>query len=123
MSPRSFVQALNSTGTVSLVMVSPSENFSQYLSAHSASDGIIIPADFSANYTLGKPVNVTVYGNPSQSSSAIVSGTVTGVINGFNLGYYPRYTNHRHNPDYGQFSGDQVHRFSGSGADRFFNTR
>jgi ABC-2 type transport system permease protein len=68
--------------------VSPSENFSQYLSAHSASDGIIIPASFSANYIAGTPVNVTVYGNPSQSSSAIVSGTVTGVVNGFNLKRY-----------------------------------
>jgi len=84
----SFVDALNSTGTLSVVVVSNSENFSQYLSAHSASDGLIIPSDFSANYVAGVPVNVTVYGNPSQSSSAIVSGTVTGVINGFNLKRY-----------------------------------
>jgi ABC-2 type transport system permease protein len=83
-----FLDNLTSTGTVSLVMVSPSENFSQYLSAHSASDGLIIPSDFSTNYTLGKPVSLTVYGNPSQSSSQIVSGTVNGVINGFNLGYF-----------------------------------
>jgi ABC-2 type transport system permease protein len=82
----SFLQAFDNS-TLTLVMVSPSENFSQYLSAHSASDGIIIPADFSANYVAGKPVNVTVYGNPSQSSSAIVSGTVSGVINGFNLAH------------------------------------
>src|SRR4030067_1159501 len=67
---------------------SASENFSQYLSVHSASDGIIIPADFSSNYIAGKPVNVTVYGNPSSSSSAIVSGTVTGVANAFNLNRY-----------------------------------
>jgi ABC-2 type transport system permease protein len=84
----SFVDALNHTGTINPVLVSSSENFSQYLSAHSASDGIIIPAGFSANYTAGEPVNVTVYGNPSQSSSAIVSGTVTGIINGFNLKRY-----------------------------------
>jgi ABC-2 type transport system permease protein len=84
----SFTASLNSTGTVKLVLVSNSENFSQYLSAHSASDGIIIPADFSANYAAGQPVNVTLYGNPSQSSSQIVSGTVAGVINGFNLERY-----------------------------------
>jgi len=81
----SFTAALNSTGTVNLILVSNSENFSQYLSAHSASDGIIIPADFSADYAAHQPVNVTLYGNPSQSSSQIVSGTVAGVINGFNL--------------------------------------
>jgi ABC-2 type transport system permease protein len=84
----SFLDALNKTGTVKLVLVSNSEDFSQYLSAHSASDGLIIPAGFSMDYVTGNPVNVTVYGNPSQSSSAIVSGTVTGVINWFNLGYY-----------------------------------
>ena len=85
-----FLANLTSTGTISLVMVSPSEIFSQYLSAHSASDGLVIPPDFSVNYTAGNPVKVTIYSNPSQSSSAIVSGTVTGVINGFNLGYYNR---------------------------------
>ena len=81
----SFLSALNQTGTVHLVMVSSSENFSQYLSAHSASDGIIIPENFSVRYLAGEPVNVTVYGNPSLSSSTVVSGTVAGVVNGFNL--------------------------------------
>ena len=83
-----FMAALNSAGTVNMVNVSTSENFSQYLSAHSASDGIIIPADFSANYAASQPVNVTLYSNPSQSSSEIVSGTVNGVINRFNLERY-----------------------------------
>jgi ABC-2 type transport system permease protein len=84
----SFLNALNKTGEVSLVFVSNNEDFSQYLSAHSASDGLVIPANFSANYMLSKPVNVTLYGNPSQSSSTIVTGVVTGVINGFNLQHY-----------------------------------
>jgi ABC-2 type transport system permease protein len=83
-----FVDALNQTGTVNVVLVSSSENFSQYLSIHSASDGIIIPEGFSVSYMTGEPVNVTVYGNPSQSSSTIVSGTVAGVVNGFNLQRY-----------------------------------
>jgi ABC-2 type transport system permease protein len=84
----SFMDALNHTGTLTTILVSSSENFSQYLSAHSASDGLIIPAGFSMNYTYGIPINVTVYGNPSQSSSAIVSGTVTGIVNWFNLQRY-----------------------------------
>ena len=33
-------------------------------------------------------MNVTVYGNPTSSTSGIVSGTVNGVINYFNLNYY-----------------------------------
>ena len=83
-----FVDALNRTSTVKPVLVDPSENFSQYLSVHSASDGVIIPPGFSADYLVGKPVNIIIYGNPSQSSSAIVSGTVTAVVNEFNLNYY-----------------------------------
>jgi ABC-2 type transport system permease protein len=81
----SFLNVLGNTSTVNIVIVDNSQNFSQYLSAHSASDGMIIPSDFSWNYTHDNFVTVTLYGNPSQSSSAIVLGTVTGVINGLNL--------------------------------------
>jgi len=83
-----FLAGLNSTHAVNLVQVDSSVDFSKYLSAHSASDGIVIPANFSLKYTHGEPVNITVYGNPSQSSSAIVSGEVAGVINGLNLRHY-----------------------------------
>ncbi|HML02574.1 MAG TPA: ABC transporter permease [Candidatus Bathyarchaeia archaeon] len=83
-----FLQAINQSGTVRVITVDASENFSQYLAAHSASDGIVIPANFSACYLAGHPINVTVYGNPTSSSSGIVSGTVGGVINYFNLNYY-----------------------------------
>lgn len=81
----SFLSALENTGTVELSQVKTSENFAHYLSDHSASDGIIIPANFSSSYIAGSPVSITVYGNPAQSSSTIVSGTVNGVISAFNL--------------------------------------
>lgn len=90
-----FVQALNGTmpdGTrvsdtwpIQVELVSPSENFTKYLADHSSSDGIIIPADFSAKYLAGQRVDVTVYGNPTSSTSGLVSGTVSGVANMFNL--------------------------------------
>lgn len=80
-----FIDALNGSGTVNVVMVSPSEDLSKFLANHSASDGIIIPKNFSANYITQQPVNITVYGNPSASSSSIVAGTVSGVANYFNL--------------------------------------
>jgi ABC-2 type transport system permease protein len=93
-----FVQALNGTapeGTrisdtwpIRVELVNSSENFTKYLADHSSSDGIIIPANFSANYLAGKADSVTVYGNPTSSTSGIVSGTVNGVINLFNLKYY-----------------------------------
>jgi ABC-2 type transport system permease protein len=80
-----FIDALNRSGTVSVVMVSPSDDFSKYLANHSASDGIIIPKGFSSDYLGAQPINVTVYGNPTSSSSSIVSGTVNGIANLFNL--------------------------------------
>jgi len=80
-----FVTALNSSGTLDLVMVPTSEDMPQYLANHSASDGIIIPAGFSASYLAEQRVNITVYGNPSSSTSSIVSGTVGGLANYFNL--------------------------------------
>ncbi len=80
-----FVSALNSSGTLELVMVPTSEDMQQYLASHSASDGIIIPAGFSGRYLTEQRVNVTVYGSPSSSTSSIVSGTVGGLANYFNL--------------------------------------
>jgi ABC-2 type transport system permease protein len=90
-----FVYALNGTlpdGTkisdtwpIQVELVDASENFSQYLADHSASDGILIPDGFSEKYLAGEMVDVTVYGNPTSSTSGIVSGTVNGVANLFNL--------------------------------------
>ena len=83
-----FTQALNSTGTLNVQSVPVSENFTQYLADHSSYDGIIIPANFSVDYALEHPINVTVYGNPTQSSNGIVLGTVSGLTDYFNLQRY-----------------------------------
>jgi ABC-2 type transport system permease protein len=87
-----FVGALNGTGIntnttwpITVQLVDSSENFSQYLADHSASDGVIIPEKFSFDYLAGQPLNITVYGNPAQSSSAIVGGVVNAIVNEFNL--------------------------------------
>ena len=83
-----FLNSINSSGTVLLVTVNAYENFSNFLADHSASDGLVIPQSFSATYLAGQNVNVTVYGNPTASTSGVVSGTVYGVITYFNLKYY-----------------------------------
>jgi ABC-2 type transport system permease protein len=95
-----FIQALNMTYAESvnstfpnhqniapaleLVGVPASDNFTQFLSSHSASDGIVIPANFSSAYVSSQPVNVTIYGNPASTTSAIVSGITREFVNGFN---------------------------------------
>jgi ABC-2 type transport system permease protein len=80
-----FVQALNSTTALRLVSVPVGQNFSQYLSSHSSTDGVVIPEGFSASYLAHTRVNVTLYGNPASTSSAIVSGITSEIINAFNL--------------------------------------
>jgi len=80
-----FLSALNSTSVMHLVSVPASANFTQYLLSHSSSDGIVIPAGFQTQFAAGKPVNVSVYGNPASQTSAIVSGVTNEVVNGFNL--------------------------------------
>src|SRR4030065_720646 len=83
-----FPEALNSTSILNVQSVDSSENFTKYLSEHSSSDGIIIPANFSLNYAMQQPINVTVYGNPTQSTNGIILGVVNGVTNFFNLERY-----------------------------------
>ncbi len=80
-----FLQALNSTGAVQITLVGSNQNFSQFLLANSATEGIVIPAGFQADYLAHTPVNVTVYDDPASSTSGIVLGATSGVVNGFNL--------------------------------------
>src|SRR4030065_2802324 len=83
-----FTQALNSTAILNVQSVDASENFTKYLSEHSTSDGIIIPTNFSLNYAMQQSINLTVYGNPTQSTNGIILGTLNGVANAFNLQRY-----------------------------------
>ena len=76
----------NSSSAGLCLRLAPTDvNFSQYLSSKSASDGIVIPANFSLAFESGQDVNVTVFGNPSSTTSAVVSGIVAEVVNGFNV--------------------------------------
>jgi ABC-2 type transport system permease protein len=83
-----FLTALNQSTTIRVITVNATVDFSKYLADHSASDGIIVPENFSADYLGGRPVNLTVYGNQASSTSGIVSGTVNGYANYFNLNYF-----------------------------------
>ncbi len=95
-----FVSALNGTSAtqsnvtwpIVLRPVAVGQNFSDYLKSHSASDGVVIPSDFTvvySNFTVThvskKSIDVVVYGNPASTTSAIVSEVISEVVNGFNL--------------------------------------
>ena len=89
-----LVAALNATSNdcspsdssgLCLRSVSTNQNFSSYLSSQSASDGIVIPSGFSAGFLSSQKINVTLFRNPSSTTSAVVYGIVSQVVNGFNV--------------------------------------
>ena len=83
-----FLTALNTSSTITVITVNSTVDFSEYLKDHSVSDGILIPQNFTIDYSMGRHVNVTIYGNPTSSTSGIVGGTVNGYANFFNLNYF-----------------------------------
>jgi ABC-2 type transport system permease protein len=80
-----FITALNNNSTTTVTLVDNSQDFSSYLLAHSANQGVLIPRYFTLNYTNERPVNVTVYSNPADTSSPIVLETVGAIIGQMNL--------------------------------------
>ena len=85
-----FLQALNETTIVHVSVVpegtvSPG-NFASWLGQNDHSVGLIVPAGFEANLTAERPVNVTLFSNPQDASSAGEAFfAVSGVANTFNL--------------------------------------
>jgi ABC-2 type transport system permease protein len=81
-----FLAALNSSGSVSIQLVSPQSNFSAWLGQNGHSVGLVIPAGFAQNYLAHRPVNVTAYVNPQdQLSGGFLEGSLQGVANAYNL--------------------------------------
>ena len=80
-----FINALDNKNTTSVTIVDPNQNFTDYLSAHSADQGVVIPQNFTLDYNMSRPVSVTVYSNPADTSSPIVLETVGAVIGQMNL--------------------------------------
>ena len=82
-----YLTALNDTHVVKVQLVSSGDqSFASYLAQQGYTVGLLIPADFGADYSAGQAVNVTLYMDPGDaSSSSLASGAVTAVTNEFNL--------------------------------------
>jgi ABC-2 type transport system permease protein len=91
-----FISALNSTSNncsaaatsgLCLRPVAADQNFSEYLSSKSVSDGIVIPQGFSAAVApmANQSFNIILYGNPTSTTSAVVSGITSQILNRFDL--------------------------------------
>ena len=81
----SFLQAMNSTNVVQVILIPSNQNLQDYLQSHSGAIGLLIPPNFSTDFENGNQVNVTVYSNPSDTSGEAVLQITNGLINGFNL--------------------------------------
>jgi len=85
-----FLAELNNTTLVKVAVVTdPSvtpSNFAAWLGQNDDPVGLVIPDGFNASYAQGRPVNLTLFTNPTDAaSSGAAQGVVTGVANGFNL--------------------------------------
>jgi len=80
-----FVKLLNNNSTTTVTLVDKSQDLSQYLLAHSADQGVLIPQNFTQDFGNGQLVNVTVFSNPADTSSPIVFETVSAVVSQMNL--------------------------------------
>ncbi len=86
-----YLEAINATKTLQVITVDVSGNFTEYLSKNSIENGLIIPADFTADFAAGQTVNVTVYNNPSASTSNAVFQIMDAVNDQFNLQRFQGY--------------------------------
>ena len=80
-----FIAALNATNTMKISEAPVGGNFTQYLTSHSDTDGIVIPSGFQVDLATKSPVSVIIYGNPTSSTSGIVTGVTNAVVSAFNL--------------------------------------
>ena len=83
-----YLEAINQTNTLRVITVDTSLNFTEYMSQNSIENGFIIPEDFTTNYMMQQPVNVTIYTNPSGSTGGTVLGVLGAINNHFNLERY-----------------------------------
>lgn len=81
-----FIKDLERTGVLQVHMIDLGNlNLTVYLQANSYSNGLLIPAGFNSTIAAGHQANITVVTNPSDpSTTALVEGAVTGVLNEIN---------------------------------------
>jgi ABC-2 type transport system permease protein len=84
---QAFLKAIDSTGAVSVSVVSNfSGSFSTYLANNQQDIGLVIPDGFQAAYLNHTGTNVSFYYNPGdQATYGAAFGAINGVANAFNL--------------------------------------
>jgi ABC-2 type transport system permease protein len=86
-----FISALNNNRSTTVTIVDNSQNLTDYMNAHSANQGVLIPPGFTADYLANRTASVTIYANPADTSSPIVTQTVQGIVTSLNSYRQPHY--------------------------------
>ncbi len=76
---QSFVKGLNETGILDVKMVPTDVNLDDYIKEKSISVALQIPSGFGGAVISTTDVNITLKGDPSQSTFGMVAGAVQGV--------------------------------------------
>lgn len=79
-----FISSLNNTKVVTIQMIPPGNNITSYIAHNSIDTALVIPRDFASDFTIGKHVNLTLFYNPSQSTSQAALQAIQFVIQAFN---------------------------------------
>ncbi len=80
-----FTAALNATTVLEVRTIPKGEEILTYIRDHSLNTALRIPADFQTKILANQSVNVTLYGDPTQSSYGIAYAAVNGAATQFNF--------------------------------------
>lgn len=82
---RAFLDVLNGTGVVEYRPIPANVAILDYISDQSINTALVIPEEFEEAILSNSTVNVTLYGDPTQSSFGIAYATVDGVAADFSF--------------------------------------
>jgi len=81
----SFLNSLNQSGAIKVIIAPSGSVFPDYLLKNSYSQGILIPSNFTYSiHSAGKAV-IIMYSNPADTSTQVATGVVNSVAEAFNL--------------------------------------
>ena len=79
-----FIDTLNSTHFVDITMIPDNVNIQTYISQHSISAALLIPANFTSSYLQGNHVELVYYNNPAVSTSSVAQQAISVTVQLFN---------------------------------------
>lgn len=75
-----FIETLNSTHFVDIHMIPDNVNIQAYISQHSITAALLIPANFTSDYSQGQHISLTYYNNPAVSTSSVAQQAISVTV-------------------------------------------